>query len=73
MQGIIDGFYETEQGIVLMDYKTDHLESGEEGILVERYEKQMELYARALEGILGKRVVRKVLYSFSLDKEIEVK
>lgn len=40
---------------------------------MERYEKQMELYARALEGILGKRVVRKVLYSFSLDKEIEVK
>ena len=73
VQGIIDGFYETEQGIVLMDYKTDHLESGQEGILVERYEKQMELYARALEGILGKRVVRKVLYSFSLDKEIEVK
>ncbi len=73
VQGIIDGFYETEQGIVLMDYKTDHLEPGQEGILVERYEKQMELYARALEGILGKRVVRKVLYSFSLDKEIELK
>ncbi|MCI8363759.1 MAG: helicase-exonuclease AddAB subunit AddA [Eubacterium sp.] len=72
VQGIIDGFYETEEGIVLMDYKTDHLEPGQEGILVERYEKQMELYARALEGILGKRVVRKVLYSFSLDKEIEL-
>lgn len=72
VQGIIDGFYETEKGIVLMDYKTDHLEPGEEGILLERYEKQMELYARALEGIMGKRVVRKVLYSFSLDKEIEL-
>ena len=73
VQGIIDGFYETEEGIVLMDYKTDHLEPGQESILVERYGKQMELYARALEGILGKQVVRKVLYSFSLDKEIEVK
>ncbi len=72
VQGIIDGFYETEEGIVLMDYKTDHLEPGQESILVERYEKQMELYARALEGIMGKQVVRKVLYSFSLDKEIEV-
>ncbi len=72
VQGIIDGFYETEEGIVLMDYKTDHLEPGQEGSLVERYEKQMELYARALEGIMGKRVVRKVLYSFSLDKEIEL-
>lgn len=72
VQGIIDGFYETDEGIVLMDYKTDHLEEGQENVLVERYEKQMELYACALEKILGKKVVRKVLYSFSLNKEIEV-
>ena len=73
VQGIIDAFYETEQGIVLMDYKTDHLEKGQESLLVERYEKQMELYARALEKITGQQVVRKVLYSFSLNQEIEVK
>lgn len=72
IQGIMDAFYETEQGIVLMDYKTDHLEEGQEHVLVERYRKQMELYARALRGITGREVVRKVLYSFSLDKEIEV-
>lgn len=72
IQGIIDGFYETEKGIVLMDYKTDRLEEGQENVLVERYKKQMELYARALHGITGKEVVRKVLYSFSLNKEIEV-
>ena len=41
--------------------------------MVERYEKQMELYARALEKITGQQVVRKVLYSFSLNQEIEVK
>lgn len=73
VQGIIDGFFETEDGIVLMDYKTDHLEEGKEDMLVERYKKQMELYARALQGITGKPVVRKVLYSFSLDKSIEVR
>lgn len=72
VQGIVDGFYENESGIVLMDYKTDHLEPGQEQVLVERYAEQMKLYARALEGITGKPVVRKVLYSFSLDKEIKV-
>ncbi len=72
IQGIIDGFYETSEGIVLMDYKTDRLEAGGENVLVERYKKQMELYAKALERVTGEKVVRKVLYSFSLNREIEV-
>lgn len=72
VQGIIDAFYETEEGIVLMDYKTDHLEPGQESVLMERYYKQMELYARALTGITGKPVVKKVLYSFSLNETVEM-
>lgn len=71
VQGIIDGFYETKQGIVLMDYKTDRLEEGKEYQLADRYRMQMELYAKALEGITGKRVVRRVLYSFSQNTEID--
>lgn len=72
VQGIMDAFYETEEGIVLLDYKTDHLEAGQEDVLAGRYRMQMELYAKALEGILKKKVVRKVLYSFSLNEEITV-
>ncbi len=71
VQGIIDGFYVNDQGIVLMDYKTDRVESGGEDVLVERYGKQMELYAKALEKITGQDVVRRVLYSFSANKEID--
>ena len=71
VQGIIDGYYETEEGIVLMDYKTDSLKPGEEQKLVDRYRMQMELYRKALEGMTGKKVQRCVLYSFSLGKEIE--
>ncbi len=71
VQGIIDAYYETEEGIVLMDYKTDRLEKGQEAVLVKRYGRQMELYAGALEQITGKPVARAVFYSFSLDKEIE--
>ena len=72
VQGIMDAFYETEEGIVLLDYKTDHLEAGQEDVLAGRYRMQMDLYAKALEGILKKKVVRKVLYSFSLNEEITV-
>ncbi len=70
IQGIMDAFYETEKGIVLMDYKTDSLKAGQEQVLVQRYEKQMQLYKEALEYMLEKPVVASVLYSFSLGKEI---
>lgn len=71
VQGIIDGYYETKEGLVLMDYKTDSLKPGEEKKLADRYRMQMELYRKALEGMTGQKVVRCVLYSFSLGKEIE--
>lgn len=70
IQGIIDGYYETEEGIVLMDYKTDSLKPGEEEKLIQRYLTQMMLYKRALEDMLHKPVVDCILYSFSLGKEI---
>lgn len=72
VQGIIDGYYDNGDGIVLMDYKTDSLHAGEEYRLLERYKTQMDLYREALEDMTGKRVIRCVLYSFSLDKEIEL-
>ena len=70
LQGIIDVFYETEAGFVLLDYKTDRVADGEE--LKKRYAKQMDLYASAIENAYDKKVVRRVLYSFSLGKEVLV-
>ena len=70
VQGIIDAFYETEEGIILLDYKTDALKPGEEEKLVSRYQEQMILYARALEDMLGQPVAKCILYSFSLGKGI---
>lgn len=70
VQGIIDGYYETEAGIVLMDYKTDKLEPGQENKLIDRYKTQMYAYRDAIESMTGKNVVRCELYSFSLGKSI---
>ncbi len=73
VQGIIDGYYETKEGIVLMDYKTDSLKPGQEDELVQRYRTQMILYKKALEEMLHEPVVDCILYSFSLGKEIRCK
>ena len=70
LQGIIDAFIMEEEGIILVDYKTDRVKDGAE--LRNRYQKQIDLYSEALEQILGKKVRRRVLYSFSLGEEVDL-
>ena len=70
LQGIIDAFIVEDDGIILVDYKTDRVKRKEE--LRERYQKQIMLYSDALEAILGKKVKRRVLYSFYLGEEVEI-
>lgn len=53
---------------MVADYKTDQVENGRE--LVEKYRKQLEYYARALQQLTGKKVKEKIIYSFRLHEEI---
>ena len=62
IQGIIDAFFEEEDGLVLYDYKTDRVDTPEE--LRERYSVQLDFYERALVQITGKPVKERYLYSF---------
>lgn len=70
VQGIIDTYFEEDGELVVLDYKTDRVWSAKE--LVERYRVQLEYYAKALEQITGKSVKEKRIYSFALQREIEV-
>ena len=70
VQGIIDAFFEEEDGIVLVDYKTDRIYAGEEDVLKDRYRAQLECYKQAIEKTHEKPVKEMLLYSFALDKEI---
>ena len=70
VQGIIDLYYETEEGIIIVDYKSDRLHNAEE--FIERYAKQLEYYKRALEKITGKHVLKSYIYSFKLKETIEI-
>ena len=70
IQGIADCAFLEDDGLVVVDYKTDALKSEEE--FVEKYREQVKTYKRALELCTGFRVKQTLLYSFSLGKEIEI-
>ena len=73
IQGIIDVYFEEEEEVVLLDYKTDYIPKGETGkILINRYKVQMDYYQKAIEQLVGKPVKERIIYSFGLDKEINV-
>ena len=64
VQGIIDLYYQNKQGeYILLDYKTDYVEKGQEQELIKKYKKQIELYKRALEEALNTKVSKSYIYS----------
>lgn len=72
VQGIIDLYYIDEKdNLILVDYKTDYVKDNEHE-LIEKYAKQLEIYKRALEEALGKKVYKTYIYSAYLEKSIEV-
>ncbi len=61
LQGVIDCWFETDQGIVLLDFKTDHVSAQQAQARGERYRGQLAAYAYALETLQGKPVVARLL------------
>ena len=64
VQGIIDVYFEEPDGLVVLDYKTDKVRTGNE--LKEKYHAQLDYYAQALEQLMEKPVKEKIIYSFTL-------
>lgn len=66
IKGIIDCLFETEDGWIILDFKTDHLAGKTfkqmEQTFRKRYEKQIEIYTRATEEIIKQPVSHKYLY-----------
>lgn len=63
MQGVIDCLFEIDGNLHLLDYKTDRVTTTPADI-GERYRKQLELYARAIEQMTGRKVAQRILYLF---------
>jgi len=70
VQGIVDCYFEEDNEIVLLDYKTDHVETGKEAEAAEKYRIQLDLYAKALENETGKIVKEKIVYFLNKEKYV---
>ena len=72
VQGIIDLYYiNSNNELILLDYKTDYVENGEEE-LIQKYNNQLQLYKKALESSLNRKVDKIYIYSTYLGKEIKI-
>lgn len=71
IQGIIDVFWIEDDGITVLDYKTDRVDTAQG--LIDRYATQLKLYADALERVFAARKLKVkeiLIYSFSLEQLI---
>ncbi|MEG6584291.1 helicase-exonuclease AddAB subunit AddA [Dendrosporobacter sp. 1207_IL3150] len=70
IQGVIDVLFDDGDGLILVDYKTDKVNSGSE--LADKYAIQISLYAEAIEAIYKMPVKERYLYVFSTGEVIKV-
>ncbi len=64
LQGVIDCLIDEEEGLVLLDYKTDRLKGASPQRVAESYRMQLDLYARAVETIWKRPVIGKYIFLF---------
>ena len=71
VQGVIDCVFEDEQGLVLLDYKSDTIQGRYKGgfeqarpLIENRYKMQIDLYTKALEQIWKRKVDERYLFLF---------
>lgn len=72
LQGVVDLWSETEEGICLLDYKTDRVTGETQAARAEEYRPQLMAYALALERMTGKKVLRRFLWFFATGEAVEV-
>ena len=67
VQGMIDLYYINQNNeLVLLDYKTDYIKDINE--LIEKYKIQLDIYRRALEESLERKVDKVYIYSIYFDR-----
>ena len=70
VQGIIDCYFEEDEELILVDYKTDYVNNGDLDGLLNKYRIQLNFYKKALELSTNKKVKEVYIYSLWENKEI---
>lgn len=72
VQGVIDLYFIEADGIVVVDYKTDHVYGAALDAAVEKYRGQVAYYANAAETMTGMPVKEKILYFLTQDRWVRL-
>ena len=72
LRGVIDLYFEEDDGLVILDYKTDFVDKNNKKEIIHKYKKQIEIYADVLSKLTGKNVKEKYLYLFGIDEQVKV-
>ena len=72
LQGVVDCALLEEDGITILDFKTDRVTEETVAAAADRYRLQVETYADALTRIYEMPVKARYLYFFSIDRFVEV-
>ena len=72
LQGVVDCAILEEDGITILDFKTDRVTEETLASAVERYAGQVQTYAHALSRIYGKPIKASMLYFFRLNRFVSV-
>lgn len=64
IQGVIDCLFEDEQGLFIVDYKTDRIMDDQWEAAAEKHRFQMNLYRRAIEHIINRKISGVYLFFF---------
>ena len=77
LHGTIDGYFVKNDGIILFDYKTDHVDQSHLSesieLIKEKYTGQLRLYEQAINEFSQKKVIGKYLILLDAKQAVEVK
>ena len=65
VQGIIDLLIQTPKGLIIVDFKTDHITAAQAPLHAQNYCEQLRLYAQAASDAFNQPVIAKYLYFLS--------
>ena len=72
LQGVVDCAFDTPEGLVIVDFKTDRILPGGEEARAKTYRPQLEAYAAARKHVLERPVAEKRLWFFATGREISL-
>ena len=72
INGVIDTYFEEDNELVIIDYKTDYVDDSNIEDVINNYTIQLELYKKALEKITNKNVKECYLHLFSKGESIKI-